>query len=119
MDGNYTKTMAARFEHASTIIYLDIPRWKCLLRVVIRRFRLIYNKKRDDIPENCNERMNVEFYRWIWNYPKRSRNEALALLNASDKIIFHLKSNRDVRCFIKNISALEQPIIDRKFHEYL
>ncbi len=107
MDGNYTKSMPIRFQYATAVIYLDMPRWKCLLRVVIRRFRLIYNKKRDDIPKKCNERMNVEFYRWIWNYPKRSRNETLALLNASDKIIFHLKSRRDVHYFIKNISALE------------
>ena len=103
MDGNYTKTMATRFQHACTIIYLDIPRWKCLLRVMIRRFRLIYNKNRDDIPANCNERMSVEFYRWIWNYPKRSRNNTLELLKNYSEIVYHLKSKQDADAFIKTM----------------
>lgn len=107
MDGNYTRTMADRFKHASTIIYLDFPRWKCLLRVIIRRFRIIFNKKRNDIPANCDEKLNIEFYRWIWNYPDRSRNETIALLNESNKTTFHLKSNREVRCFIKHTRSLK------------
>lgn len=103
MDGNYTKTMSTRIQYATSIIYLDLSRWKCLARVFIRRFRLFYNKKRDDIPDNCNERINLEFYRWIWNYPKRSRMQTLELLNSNNKSIFYLKSNRDINTFIKNI----------------
>jgi adenylate kinase family enzyme len=101
MDGNYTKTIPIRIQHATAIIYLDVPRWKCLLRVFIRRFRLFHNRKRNDLPTHCNERLNLEFYRWVWNYSKRSRNQALDLLSSSNKIIFHLKTNREVQHFIE------------------
>ena len=112
MDGNYTKSMPIRFQYATAVIYLDVPRWKCLLRVVMRRFRLIYNKKRDDIPANCNERMNVEFYRWIWNYPKRSRNNTLELLKRFNGIVYHLKSKQDTDSFIKIMFSQSRPYLN-------
>lgn len=101
MDGNYTKTIPIRIQHATSIIYLDIPRWKCLVRVFIRRFRLFHNKNRNDIPTHCNERLNLEFYRWIWNYPRRSRNTTIEFLQTSECQIYHLKSNREIHDFIK------------------
>lgn len=53
MDGNYTSTLSLRMKFATSVILLDIPRWKCLLRVIIRRFRFFHNKKRCDLPQNC------------------------------------------------------------------
>lgn len=104
MDGNYTKTMPIRIQYATSIVYLDFPRWKCLTRVFIRRFRLFHNKNRTDIPTHCNERLSLEFYRWIWSYPKRSRNETLALLTDSKKTTFHFKSNGEVKNFLAALS---------------
>ena len=103
MDGNYTKTMSLRLRFSTTVIFLDMPRWKCLLRVIVRRFRLFHNKKRDDIPANCNERMNLAFYRWIWNYPKRSRTEVLSLIEKFEGNVHHLKSSQDVKKFMRLI----------------
>lgn len=60
----------------------------------------MYNKNRDDIPSGCNERINIEFYRWVWNYPKRSRFNTLKLLNDFSGKIYHLKSSREIRSLL-------------------
>ena len=104
MDGNYTKTMAYRFKYASSVIYLDIPRWGCLFRAIIRRFRFYIDSNRDDLPPDCNERIDFAFYRWIWNYPKRSRNQALLLLHQHEGPVYHLRSTTDIYQFIKSLA---------------
>ena len=106
MDGNYSKTMLTRFKHASTVIYLDMPRWKCMTRVIIRRFRLFYNKRRKDIPSNCHERINLKFYLWIWNYRKKARTNTLDLLSNYSGVIYHLKSKRDITTFVNSVNIL-------------
>lgn len=103
MDGNYSKTIPLRVNYASSIIYLDTPRWKCLLRTFLRRFRFIYNKTRDDIPADCKERVSLDFYKWIWDYPKRSRKQALKTLEEFTGPAYHLKSKADVEKLFSEI----------------
>ena len=96
MDGNYSKLIPLRLSHASAVIFLDMPRWKCLLRVVLRRFRFIHNKRRDDIPTHCKERMSLAFYQWIWHYPKRSRPQIIAQINSFHGTVHHIRSSSDL-----------------------
>jgi adenylate kinase family enzyme len=103
MDGNYTDTLPLRLKYASSVIFLDVPRWKCLSRALIRRFRFYHNKKRTDIPEHCKEKLNFSFYSWIWHYPKRSREKTLALLEAYNGAKFYLKNKHDMKQFIQDL----------------
>lgn len=103
MDGNYTNTLAMRMQYATSIIYMDIPRWKCLLQAFIRRFRVFYNRNRVDIPENCKDRINFKFYQWIWNYPNRSRPKTLFILKEYQGSLYILKNNKEIRDFLKVI----------------
>jgi adenylate kinase family enzyme len=64
MDGNYGGTMAVRFEAADTIIFLDISRWVCLWRVLVRMLRY-RGRTRPDLPEGCPEGFDWEFYKWV------------------------------------------------------
>jgi len=79
MDGNFSSTMARRAERADAIVFLDVPRWLCLVRV-LRRAVLGYGRTRGDVAPGCPERFDWAFLMWIWNYPKRSRPNTLALL---------------------------------------
>ena len=86
-----------------TIIFLDMPRLVCLWRVTKRR--LTYrNRSRPDMAEGCNEKLDLEFVDWVWNYSSRSRPRVLKLLEekkTSKKIVW-LRSNAEVEQFLKN-----------------
>lgn len=103
MDGNYTTTLSIRLNYASSVIYLDVPRWKCLARVILRRFRWFNNLKRQDMPEGCKEHINWKFYQWVWSYPKRSRQKTFDLLKDFNGPVYVLKTNKDIGKFISNL----------------
>jgi adenylate kinase family enzyme len=102
IDGNYSSTMDLRLPRAETIIFLDFPRWLCLLRV-LRRWVTYYGDSRPDLPPGCPEKVDVDFLRWIWNYPQRSRPNTLTLLRTLErkKQIIRLQSPGAVRLFLR------------------
>jgi adenylate kinase family enzyme len=96
MDGNFSSTMHRRADAADAIIFLDLPRWLCLLRV-LRRVVSGYGQARADVAPGCPERLDWTFLKWIWNYPKRSRPKTLALLKTFPGSIVVLRSKGEVR----------------------
>lgn len=104
IDGNYGGTMEIRLQAADTIIFLDIHRTICIYRA-IKRILKYRNKTRPDMGEGCEERFNLEFFKWIWQYPKTKRPEILYRLEqlSNDQHVFILKSPREVEQFLKNV----------------
>ncbi|HEV7644581.1 MAG TPA: DNA topology modulation protein [Pyrinomonadaceae bacterium] len=105
IDGNYGSTLERRMAAADTVIFLDFPRTVCVWRVFKRvvRYR---NINRPDMAEGCNEKFDLKFFKWIWDYPNRTKPRIEALLNdLRDKInIIRLRSTKEVENFIGNIS---------------
>ena len=106
LDGNFGGTLALRVERCDTIIFLDMPRLLCLWRVTKRR--LTYrNRSRPDMAEGCNEKLDLEFIDWVWNYSSRSRPRVLKLLEekkATKKIVW-LRSNAEAERFLKSCES--------------
>jgi adenylate kinase family enzyme len=88
--------MHRRAEVADAIVFLDLPRGLCLLRV-LRRVVLGYGRGRSDVAPGCPERFDWAFLKWIWNYPTRSRAKTLKLLQEFPRIKVILNSRLDVR----------------------
>ncbi len=105
MDGNYSRSMKLRMPAADTVIFLDLPRAICLWRMC-RRVMRYYGKNRPDMAAGCNEKFDLEFLLWIWNYPNRTKPKVEALLkNFQDKIkVIRLRSTKEVENFIGDIS---------------
>jgi adenylate kinase family enzyme len=104
IDGNYSRTMDMRIKRADLIIYLDMPRWLCLYRVLKRR--LMYHKKtRPDMNEECPEKIDFEFVKWVWNYRKRSRMKTLEKLDQvkNQKDVIIVKSRKQIDEFINRL----------------
>ena len=101
MDGNFGGTLPQRIKRADAIILLDISRWICLWRVAKRAVKY-RGVQRPDMAPGCHERFDLEFIRWIWNYPKKSKPAKLALLSASgpDQRVVILRSSREVARFL-------------------
>ena len=61
-----------------------------------------FKVERDDLASGCNERFNLSFYKWIWNYNKNVRQRYLNLLNSlkNEKEIIIFKNYSEVNKFL-------------------
>ncbi len=103
IDGNYSRTMDVRLAKCDTIIYLDFSRWACLWgmfqRVVLNR-----GKARPDMSEGCPERLNWEFFKYIWNFNKNNRvlnSTRIAKSKHARAIV--LKNRKEKNAFLRNL----------------
>lgn len=104
IDGNYQSTLEIRLEAADTIIFLDMPRALCLYRVLKRRLRY-HNRSRPDMQKDCKEKIDLQFLRWIWDFPSKKRPQMQQKLGdlTMDKQIITLRSPKEVKRFLANI----------------
>lgn len=104
IDGNYQSTVELRLNACDTVIFLDFPRKTCLRNVLKRR--LMYHKKpRPDITEGCEEKIDLEFLRWIWRFNETVRPIILELLSmmSEKKQVIILKSFKEVELFVEGL----------------
>ena len=99
IDGNHTSTMELRFEAADLIIFLDINRFICMTGIFKR-----YGKKRSDMPQYLEERLDWEFFRFfngVWNFSKTRKRIILALHRKyQDRPFFVITSRRKMKKLI-------------------
>src|SRR3712207_5268352 len=79
MDGNYASTFDLRVPRAHAVVWLDLPRWRCLLSVLWRVGRN-YGRVRSDLGPGCSERFDGSFMRFIWSYPREQRPKTARML---------------------------------------
>lgn len=108
MDGNFGGTREMRIRAADTVIFMDPPRRVCMYRVLKRAIKY-RGKNRPDMAEGCNEKLDLEFLGWVWNYPKRSRKRFFEeMSDFPEKRLIVLRSDREAENFLrearKNIS---------------
>jgi adenylate kinase family enzyme len=105
IDGNFTTTIAPRFRAADTVVYLDIPTWLSMIRV-IRRVVTGYGRVRPDLPEGCPEKFDPEFLLFAlnWNRERRARN--LALVESFHGRTIILRGRRATRRFLMSHANL-------------
>lgn len=68
IDGDYGSTLDLRVQRADTIVILSISRYRCLWRILRRRFSYA-RRARPDMAPGCPERLDFEFLRYVWRYP--------------------------------------------------
>lgn len=97
VDGNYANTNPILMPRADTIIYFDFSRMVSLYRVLKRYFSHRVHS-RPDLPEGCRERVDWEFIKYIWHFPKDRRpiiEEALEEFGAGKRVI-RIRSAEDL-----------------------
>lgn len=74
MDGNYMRHGAGelRRQLSDTIIWFDLPRSTCMLGI-IRRIAGSYGQVRPEMAEGCPEKIDLEFFRYVWTYRQQQR----------------------------------------------
>lgn len=96
IDGNYNSTMELRFTAADLIIFLDINRFVCLFSAIKR-----HGKKRSDLPEYLEEKLDFEFLEFcklILNFSKRGKAPIMELhLKYPEKDFIRIKDRRKMK----------------------
>ena len=104
LDGNYGGTMDARLRAADTVIFLDLPRWRCLWGVLNRYWRY-RGQVRPDASAGCPERLTVDYINWIWTYRRTRRPRILRTLEHldADRNVVIFDSHRAVSAFLAGL----------------
>ena len=107
MDGNFSGSFEIRAEPADTIIFLDMPRLVCIYRI-LKRWFIYRNRHRPDMAPGCDEKVDWEFFMWVWNFPRRSKPKKERILNryADEKTIIRLRSNSEIEEFLEYVAVV-------------
>ncbi len=102
MDGNYSGTFDLRMPRADTLVWLDFPRAICLRRVLLRSLKG-HGRTRADLPDGCPEQFDMKFYRFVWNFPAKSRPRILEALGrfGGHLHVTRLTDDRGVAAFLR------------------
>ena len=90
-----------RADAADTLIFLDMTRRLSYLRVVTRYLRN-RGKTRPDVTEGCPEKIDWDFIKWIWDYPRTRKPMILRFLEKlrASKNVYILRNQREVEEFL-------------------
>ncbi|WP_208352829.1 AAA family ATPase [Pseudaestuariivita rosea] len=103
-EGGHSRSWPERLARCDTLIWLDIPLYIRLPRV-IRRSLKHYGQPRPDLPENCPERLDPEFWKYIWITRRTSRMKMAELYAKAppDKAKYRLQNRHQVDRFLDDI----------------
>ncbi|MFE9205910.1 AAA family ATPase [Micromonospora sp. NPDC007230] len=104
MDGNYRSTFDLRLPHADLLVLCDPPWLLCLVRVLRRRWAY-RAKPRPDLPDGCPEQVDLQFLRYVWQYPRRSRPLVYAAVaaHAPEVPVIRLRTRADTRRWLATL----------------
>ena len=100
-DGQFTSSFHLRMPLADTIVWIDQPRALCLFRAIWRA--VTYRRGgRPDMAEGCREKIDFDFYRYIWTFDREKAPEIAAPLAAhgAHARVVRLKSDREIADFL-------------------
>lgn len=104
IDGNFNRTIEIRLQRCDTAILLDYSRWVCLFRVG-KRILTNWGKTRPDMGEDCPEKLDFEFLKWIWTFNRQHRNQYYILLDQyRNKEIYILHKRSECKKLLEKLS---------------
>ena len=102
MDGNYLSTMPCRLAAADALIWLDLPAWRRVSRIVMR-IAHSHGSVRPDMPEGCPEQFDPGFLLWAagWRNDFVARAEAIIAASGATVPMHRLRSPREIEAFVR------------------
>jgi adenylate kinase family enzyme len=110
MDGNFTSSGAGelRRQASDTVIWFDLPRRTCMLGLM-KRIAASYGKVRPEMAEGCPEKIDFEFFRYVWTYRNRQRPKLLHYFQElrADQSLVCFTDRRQADSYLKGISLAQ------------
>jgi adenylate kinase family enzyme len=109
IDGNYGGTLDIRLAACDGVVFLDVPRLVCVGRV-LKRSALYRRKGRPDMAPGCPERLNWEFIKYIWDYPRKRKPTIIEKLKSysQTKSVTILRTRTQIESFLANQAILNE-----------
>ncbi|WP_283194655.1 AAA family ATPase [Rhizobium sp. AN80A] len=106
MDGTGASTFDLRMPRTDVVLWVRLPRWRCLLGVTTRWFRW-RGKARPEMAPGCPEKLDGEFLTYIWNFEQRWAPLIIAGIerHKPDVPVLQLKSHREMRRLLDLLGA--------------
>jgi adenylate kinase family enzyme len=107
IDGNYQNTLDIRIEESDVIFFLDYSLITCLIGICKRRFEF-KNKKRDDLTEGCDEKLDLAFFWYVVMFRIRQRSmiyRKLSEYKGGEKLVI-FKNRRQAKRYLDNLRRL-------------
>jgi adenylate kinase family enzyme len=105
IDGNALRSVEMRYKEADLIIVFILPRWKCFVRILKRRFER-RNPKIDDRAFNCPERIRYALLEYTWTFKKRLFPMLAELEQAyPSKRLVVIRNDQEAQTILKELSA--------------
>jgi adenylate kinase family enzyme len=104
IDGNYASSLPIRLHAADTVIFLDLPGWKCLWGIAQRRLRHRGGQHKDI---GVYDRITWKFVRYVFGYRRQMAPRVRKLIadHAGNAEVVVLLSRRATRDYLATVSA--------------
>ena len=107
-DGNYHETLDLRLERADTVVFLDMPWWRCSGRALLRGFRMP-----GELPEGCHysrwlrlrDEWRLAVRIWRKNRSQPEREHEIISQHGRHVALHVLRGKRAVREFLDGLDA--------------
>jgi len=104
MDGEFRNSLDLRLPRADMVIFLDMPRWLSLARVVRRTVRH-FGRTRGDMAPGCTERFDWAFMKYIWKYQRKVRPRLCAKLAEFRGNLIVLRSPAEAEAYLARLGG--------------
>jgi adenylate kinase family enzyme len=93
---------------ADAVIWFDLPRRTCMAGIV-SRIATSYGTVRPEMAQGCPERIDVEFFRYVWTYRKVQRPKLLQYLDRlrADQSLIRLTDHAQADRYLTNFERRE------------
>jgi adenylate kinase family enzyme len=105
-DGTHADTLDRRLGYADGVILLDYSRM-IAVRGVFKRLLTRNGRRRADLAPGCRNRLDRDYWNWVWKYHRETRPEVAALLKRhADHIeLVTLKNRRHANQWLDSLRA--------------
>lgn len=105
IDGHYKSTMEMRLERAQLVVWYRLSRFDCITGYLRRLLNGMTKRiSRPDITEGCNEKLDIEFFKYIWNFNKTQDKPVEELLKKYPGVkVITFKTRKQADVFLKRL----------------
>jgi len=102
-DGNFGGSLEIRLGRADVVIFLDYNRFVCLGSVV-KRWLTSIGKTRADMADGCPEKMDLDFLKWVWQFPKGGRRTIIEKMERYPSVkVITIRNRRKLKRFLMKL----------------